>query len=418
MKKIGRNDACPCGSGKKYKLCCLDKDQANKVTRITPSQVEEPLSAWTDKLPWSQEQYRDIALQLGQTMSDRYTRQEIEETVTLWNAYTAIQQPTVRKPGTYCAAMEYCYAQLQGKSEVTKSQLAELYDVAESTITKNAKALMEVVEPMHRERAVQASASPAAVAAADHRVSAKRKEVAAELIKQAWNQTTARKKAQLAAQAVDLDPNNPEAYALLAENAAKTVEEAAEFYKQGMLAGERELGKAFFEEHKGVFWLAHETRPYMRAKQGYAEALRLAGRANEAITQCAQMLELNPNDNQGIRYLLLTCYLDIQDWKRASKLIEAYDESGTSFNYNRLLVEFGQKGITSKLSSLLKEAHRQNPHVSGYLTGSKPVPSETPDATGFGDEREAAFYAQSHFELWQRQPKLLRWLEEELRHGQ
>lgn len=26
--KIGRNDPCPCGSGKKYKKCCLDKDEA------------------------------------------------------------------------------------------------------------------------------------------------------------------------------------------------------------------------------------------------------------------------------------------------------------------------------------------------------------------------------------------------------
>ena len=25
-KKIGRNDPCPCGSGKKYKNCCLDKN--------------------------------------------------------------------------------------------------------------------------------------------------------------------------------------------------------------------------------------------------------------------------------------------------------------------------------------------------------------------------------------------------------
>ena len=25
MKKIGRNEPCPCGSGKKYKKCCLDK---------------------------------------------------------------------------------------------------------------------------------------------------------------------------------------------------------------------------------------------------------------------------------------------------------------------------------------------------------------------------------------------------------
>jgi hypothetical protein len=25
--KIGRNEACPCGSGKKYKRCCLDNDE-------------------------------------------------------------------------------------------------------------------------------------------------------------------------------------------------------------------------------------------------------------------------------------------------------------------------------------------------------------------------------------------------------
>jgi hypothetical protein len=25
MNKVGRNDPCPCGSGKKFKKCCLDK---------------------------------------------------------------------------------------------------------------------------------------------------------------------------------------------------------------------------------------------------------------------------------------------------------------------------------------------------------------------------------------------------------
>ena len=27
MPKTGRNDPCPCGSGKKYKHCCLEKDR-------------------------------------------------------------------------------------------------------------------------------------------------------------------------------------------------------------------------------------------------------------------------------------------------------------------------------------------------------------------------------------------------------
>lgn len=26
-KKISRNDPCPCGSGKKYKNCCIEKDK-------------------------------------------------------------------------------------------------------------------------------------------------------------------------------------------------------------------------------------------------------------------------------------------------------------------------------------------------------------------------------------------------------
>lgn len=33
MDKIGRNDPCPCGSGKKYKKCCLEKPDLNEVVR-------------------------------------------------------------------------------------------------------------------------------------------------------------------------------------------------------------------------------------------------------------------------------------------------------------------------------------------------------------------------------------------------
>lgn len=33
-KKVGRNDPCPCGSGKKYKLCCFSKDTQSKGPRI------------------------------------------------------------------------------------------------------------------------------------------------------------------------------------------------------------------------------------------------------------------------------------------------------------------------------------------------------------------------------------------------
>lgn len=40
-KKIGRNDPCPCGSGKKYKNCCLGSKAAAK--NLTPSKSEAPV---------------------------------------------------------------------------------------------------------------------------------------------------------------------------------------------------------------------------------------------------------------------------------------------------------------------------------------------------------------------------------------
>ena len=34
MAKAGRNDPCPCGSGKKYKKCCLMKDEAEARAQL------------------------------------------------------------------------------------------------------------------------------------------------------------------------------------------------------------------------------------------------------------------------------------------------------------------------------------------------------------------------------------------------
>jgi len=40
--RVGRNDPCPCGSGKKYKKCCWDKDHRNAPDRIAPGWAPLP----------------------------------------------------------------------------------------------------------------------------------------------------------------------------------------------------------------------------------------------------------------------------------------------------------------------------------------------------------------------------------------
>ena len=41
MGKIGRNDPCPCGSGKKYKRCCIDRE--DDLDFINPSNFSKTI---------------------------------------------------------------------------------------------------------------------------------------------------------------------------------------------------------------------------------------------------------------------------------------------------------------------------------------------------------------------------------------
>lgn len=40
MDKTGRNEPCPCGSGKKYKKCCLPRQEAEQRQRMAEQQAE------------------------------------------------------------------------------------------------------------------------------------------------------------------------------------------------------------------------------------------------------------------------------------------------------------------------------------------------------------------------------------------
>ena len=53
MAKVGRNQPCPCGSGKKYKQCCLATDEAAAVAAreqqrldAPPPPVHPPRTSW------------------------------------------------------------------------------------------------------------------------------------------------------------------------------------------------------------------------------------------------------------------------------------------------------------------------------------------------------------------------------------
>ena len=66
-------------------------------------------------------------------------------------------------------------------------------------------------------------------------------EQAQDLMYEAWN-AIGRRRVQLAREALALSPDCADAYVLLAEETAKTPQEARDLYQQGVAAGERALG--------------------------------------------------------------------------------------------------------------------------------------------------------------------------------
>jgi tetratricopeptide (TPR) repeat protein len=238
---------------------------------------------------------------------------------------------------------------------------------------------------------------------------------AQEIAYQAFGEPDPERRAQRAREALALSPDCADAYVLLAEN-TRGRKEVLRLWEQGVAAGERALGEEGFREAAGRFWRALETRPYMRAREGLALALWDSGRRDEAVRHLQEMLRLNPNDNQGLRYTLAGFLLFLDRNDEVAGLLEQFpDEGSATWAYTRAILAFRRQGDTEESRRALKAARKANKHVPAYLTGAKEVPAEGPGYYGHGDENEAAMYVRGSLAGWKDTPGAVAWLRANLR---
>jgi tetratricopeptide (TPR) repeat protein len=234
-------------------------------------------------------------------------------------------------------------------------------------------------------------------------------EQAQDKMYEAWN-ASGKKREKLAREALALCPDCADAYVLLAEETARTPEAAREFYEQGVQAGERALGPEVFAEAAGHFWGMLETRPYMRARAGLGEALWELGDKPQAIAHYQELLRLNPNDNQGLRYVLAGWLLETGDDAALGQLFKQYqDDAAAAWLYTRALWTFRQHGANKQARRVLADAFEQNRFVPIYLLGFKKMPARPPAYIGFGDDNEAIMYVGEYGLAWLETPGAIEW---------
>ncbi|GAB3794166.1 tetratricopeptide repeat protein [Virgibacillus kimchii] len=406
-------------------------------------------------LEWSNPAHEMVAAHFSNRMNELGELEEdmIEAGVLLWYYYCQLKNPSIKKIGPYAASLEYLVRNKWGGEDyITQNQLAKDYDTNPGTISKtvrNINAVMdekmelimnEMEEPSEEngtligqnenmedilhdiQKVMQeqdfqseeemnafldqilSSGEIPSPPSNDPRYKAREKLKEAERMK---GPQYARKREKLIKEALRIHPNSPDAFLLLA-NDAKSFREYHHLIHQAIIAGKKDLGEEFFRENKGYFWGLPETRPFMRAKAAYGSVLHNMELVEEAASEFEEMLELNPNDNQGIRYTLLLIYMEEEQFKKAKQLMHKYEkDNAAAFKFSQALIHYMTKGMTNKTKTLLKEADKQNPYVKDYLLSKKELPEEQPAYIGIGDDSEAIAYVQEHFHLWVGEDELL-----------
>lgn len=169
MKKLGRNDLCHCGSGKKYKKCCLEKDQHRERHTVRGKVVQFPGSRpastmkpeaerlWqmlNDKLEWldwSSEEHRELAESVFPQICRDYKLQDedslfkVFSLLLIWNNFSKEVNPSYRKPGGYAAALEHLATSLL-ELPITKSELAKKHEVSPATLNRYSNQISEFMD--------------------------------------------------------------------------------------------------------------------------------------------------------------------------------------------------------------------------------------------------------------------------------
>ncbi|MGD9857461.1 MAG: tetratricopeptide repeat protein [Planctomycetaceae bacterium] len=215
-----------------------------------------------------------------------------------------------------------------------------------------------------------------------------------------------RRRIQLARQALAEDPTHVEANILLAES-TRSAERRVTLFQNAVETGRTKLG-AMLEEAAGHFWGIPETRPLMRACHGLAAALHESGQTNEAIEQYRHMLQLNPNDNQGVRYELIPLLLALHRDPEATELLDRYREPTALWHYMKSLVEFRVRGRSPISKKALHSAFRANKHVVAMLQSAEPP--LFPDSYALGSPEEAAVCIRKLADAWDESEGYVEWM--------
>lgn len=269
----------------------------------------------------------------------------------LWRDFAAqVDVRRTRKPETWAAALAYTFDRLHFGG-LTQEEAAAWFGVSAITVSQKFRQMAEMLDlvlldprylPEARRAAVRREYGalpddlPLLEAPASYwhfpyelRASDAGNHDAQELVYDGWDalgEGALDRAEERFRAALDRDEWLADAYNGLARvaEARADLKTAETHYRTAYERAREALGS---ESPNAYYWWGElETRPYMRAREGLGWIHWQAGRYNAALAEYEALLRLNPNDNQGARYLIGPLHQLAGDLDGALDAYRAYDE--------------------------------------------------------------------------------------------
>ncbi len=186
--------------------------------------------------------------------------------------------------------------------------------------------------------------------------------------------------------------------------------EAERRYKKAYQVARDKLGSE--SPDKFAWWSDISTRPYMRARYGLGWIYWQTGRVHKAIAEYETLLKLNPNDNQGVRYLIAPLYqLD----GNLVGAMRAYDHYARNYSDDvpdpHYLFSWGlalfQAGRGEEALQQWRRGFFQNPYIAPLLLGAELPRHDIWLFSNLSYPDYAQDYLDNFLVLWLRVPEAL-----------
>jgi tetratricopeptide (TPR) repeat protein len=178
-------------------------------------------------------------------------------------------------------------------------------------------------------------------------------------------------------------------------------DEALKQWTTAVGAGMKALPAGFCFGRDRLEWGWLENRPFLRAYHGLADALMDEGMMGEAAVILNNILDLNPNDNQGVRMILIQCGFLLKRPGDVLRVCERYPAADPDLMYGKALALL-QLGREEEAEAAYSEAADAWPKVHQELLKSRHTqPKEMrPGFVTVGGADQAFVYWEEYGQFW------------------